>query len=214
MKRILCYGDSNTWGHVPAKGTRYDDEVRWPGVTAAALGVGYRVVEDSISGRTTLLEDPILPNRNGKDALGYALLAHAPIDLFVLALGGNDLKFTDAAGVRRNIERMIDLIRNADELYYSFSPVFRGGKKILLIAPPQIADEIATLRPGHSLAGAAEQSKLLPGLYAQVAQAKDTYFLDASRFVQPTLDDCIHLSPEGHRTLGLAVAAEVQRIFE
>ena len=32
------------------------------------------------------------PFRCGKDNLGYSMLAHAPLDLVVLALGGNDLR--------------------------------------------------------------------------------------------------------------------------
>ena len=29
MKRILCYGDSNTWGYIPENGKRYDNLTRW-----------------------------------------------------------------------------------------------------------------------------------------------------------------------------------------
>ena len=102
MKRVLVFGDSNSWGHVPAKCTRYPEDSRWPAVAAALLGPEYQIIEDSISGRTTVYEDPVVPFRCGKDNLGYSMLAHAPLDLVVLALGGNDLKFTDADGVILN----------------------------------------------------------------------------------------------------------------
>ena len=46
-KRILCYGDSNTWGYMPGIGTRYEEDVRYPGVLAAELGQAYRVVEEA-----------------------------------------------------------------------------------------------------------------------------------------------------------------------
>ena len=29
MYRILCYGDSNTWGYRPIKSNRYEEGVRW-----------------------------------------------------------------------------------------------------------------------------------------------------------------------------------------
>lgn len=213
MKRILCYGDSNAWGHVPAKGTRYPDDVRWPGVMAQKLGPDYRVIEDNISGRTTLENDPGLPYRCGADNLGYSLLAHGPVDLMILALGSNDLKFTDAAGVRRNIARMIDLIRGADTLYYSFTPVFTEQPKILLIAPPVILEEIKEIRPYHSLAHAAEESTKLGFHYAEVAKEKQVDFMDLSKLVRPSLDDCLHLTPEGHATVGEAVAKKVLEIL-
>ena len=41
-KRVLCFGDSNTWGFIPvphgAPSSRYAREQRWPHVMAAALG--------------------------------------------------------------------------------------------------------------------------------------------------------------------------------
>ena len=40
MKRILCYGDSNTWGHNPepdGEDFRYGDDVRWTGMLQKCL---------------------------------------------------------------------------------------------------------------------------------------------------------------------------------
>jgi len=38
MKRVLCYGDSNTWGNAPMKSIddvrRWGPDVRWPCVMA------------------------------------------------------------------------------------------------------------------------------------------------------------------------------------
>ena len=48
-KRILCFGDSNTWGAVPAEGTRHPDDVRWTGILAAELGNEYQVIEEPLS---------------------------------------------------------------------------------------------------------------------------------------------------------------------
>jgi len=51
-KRIMIFGDSNTWGYIPvASGTttRYPEDVRWPGVLRAALGQGYEVIDEGLS---------------------------------------------------------------------------------------------------------------------------------------------------------------------
>ena len=37
MKRILAFGDSNTWGYDPATGQRYDETIRWTGLLQKAL---------------------------------------------------------------------------------------------------------------------------------------------------------------------------------
>ena len=213
MKRILCFGDSNAWGRVPARGTRYPYAVRWPGVAAGILGPGYQIVEDSISGRTTVYEDPKLAKRCGLTSLGYSLVAHLPVDLVIIALGSNDLKFTDAEGSKAGLETLVDTVYNADALFNTPSPLFPGEKRVLIVGPPVIAPEIETLRPAHSLAHAAAQSRLLAGKAREVAEEKGAWYIDASRIVYPPLDDCLHLSPEGHRKLGECMAAKIKEIL-
>ena len=45
-KRIMCFGDSNTWGANPSDGSRYPEDVRWTGVLQQTLGEGYQVIEE------------------------------------------------------------------------------------------------------------------------------------------------------------------------
>ena len=49
-KRVLFYGDSNTWGFIPASGNRFADNIRWPSVVGAILSDHIVAVEDAISG--------------------------------------------------------------------------------------------------------------------------------------------------------------------
>ena len=37
-KRIVCFGDSNTWGYIPITGERYDESIRWPARLQEKLG--------------------------------------------------------------------------------------------------------------------------------------------------------------------------------
>ena len=53
-RRILCYGDSNTYGYIPTGG-RYDEHTRWPMRMAELLGDNYTVIEEGFGGRTTAL---------------------------------------------------------------------------------------------------------------------------------------------------------------
>src|SRR3954470_24661918 len=99
-KRIMIYGDSNTWGYIPVESgttTRYPEDVRWTGVLRAALGPGYEVIDEGLSARTTDLPDPTLPQISGAGLDGSAYLpaaiaTHLPLDLVVIMLGTNDLK--------------------------------------------------------------------------------------------------------------------------
>ncbi|MEM9971604.1 MAG: hypothetical protein AAF762_10965 [Pseudomonadota bacterium] len=63
MRRVLCFGDSNTFGTAPMVALS-DDRVhaknlRWAGVMATELGVGWDVVVEGLPGRTTVHDDPI-----------------------------------------------------------------------------------------------------------------------------------------------------------
>ncbi len=94
---VLCYGDSNTYGSIPGGGDRFPRDMRWPGVLAAQLGDDWHVIEEGLGGRTTVFDDPILPDRNGRTYLRPCLLSHQPLDLVVIFLGTNDLKARFAA---------------------------------------------------------------------------------------------------------------------
>lgn len=63
---VLCYGDSNTWGVDEETGGRLSRSRRWPGILAAELGEGVEVIEEGLPGRTTVFDDPVLENRNGR----------------------------------------------------------------------------------------------------------------------------------------------------
>lgn len=39
LKRILCYGDSNTWGFMGESGERFDEQTRWPCLLEQLTGV-------------------------------------------------------------------------------------------------------------------------------------------------------------------------------
>ncbi len=68
-KRILCFGDSLTWGWVPvADGMpteRFPRDRRWTGVLADQLGDRHVVIEEGLSARTTNIDDPTDPRLNG-----------------------------------------------------------------------------------------------------------------------------------------------------
>lgn len=56
MKRILCFGDSNTWGLIPGTDKRFADGVRWTSIIRNDLEQsGYEIIEEGLCGRTTVL---------------------------------------------------------------------------------------------------------------------------------------------------------------
>ena len=211
MKNILCFGDSNTWGYTPGTGVRFDLDTRWTGVMQSALGAGYRVLEDGQNARTSVYEDPWSPWRLGAAALPMALVAQKPLDLLVLMMGTNDLKFTDAFGAAKGAERLIDLARSVQARKES-SEVFPNGFKVLLVSPIQlhpsvVDDPYGTLRDGYA------ESKKFAFYYRHVAQAQNAAFFDAATVAEPSPVDGVHMDAASHRALGEALAQEVRKLI-
>lgn len=63
-KTILCYGDSNTHGQIPATYDRYPAEKRWTGILQELLGDGFRIIDEGLGGRTVDLDEPERAGRN------------------------------------------------------------------------------------------------------------------------------------------------------
>ena len=92
-KHILCIGDSNTHGLCtdPSEsadhGSRYNEEERWTCLLQKALGAEYLVIEEGLSGRTCVYDDPDMDSVNLLPVLHALLNSHEPLDLLILMLG-------------------------------------------------------------------------------------------------------------------------------
>ncbi len=94
MRTVLCYGDSNTRGFYPETGEEFVPDVRWPRVP----GEGFRGVEEALSARTTVRDDPIEgAHKYGRTYLRACTGSHEPVDLVALVLGPNELEQRFAA---------------------------------------------------------------------------------------------------------------------
>jgi len=211
QKTILCYGDSNTWGYIPnrlcLKLQRYAYRARWPSLLQAHLGTGYHVIAEGLNGRTTDLDYAIAPDRNGKRYLPICLYSHAPIDLVILALGGNDLKTyfnRSAAEIRDGLAELIQIIQTSN-----YGKNFHGAPAILILAqsiPLPIAEKLSDPNGTLVFKNAVAKAKQLVELYAQLAKETSCYFLDINKEIFPSKLDGIHLTKQGHKQLGLRLS--------
>lgn len=213
MKKILCYGDSNTWGFIPTTGQRYASDVRWTGVLGELLGPDYEIVEDGISGRTTVWDDPFHLSRNGLDGLGYGLLRAKPIDLVVLMLGINDLYYTDAFGYYRGLSQIARRILGAEEFYHDSSPMYKEKPKLLLVSPVIMHPNIGKIRPELNLGDKYEEACKFAAYTKQLAEELNVPWMDAAEYASASEADGLHLTPEGHTALGKAFAEKIRTIL-
>lgn len=204
IKRILCYGDSNTWGHDPVTNDRLDETTRWTRVLGQALGEGYEVIEEGLGGRTTVWDDPIEGYKNGREYLIPCLESHRPLDLVIILLGTNDLKMRFSLSA-------FDIAQGAGVLVrqVQLSQAGRGGENppVLLLAPPPIAP---LTDYAEMFAGAEEKSRRFSVHFERVAREMACSFLDTAQVVVSSPLDGIHLERQEHRKLGKAVAVKVK----
>jgi len=216
---IMVFGDSITWGWLPkdpiTPTVRHAEEDRWPIILGAALGDGYNIVTEGLSGRTTNVEDPTaLGLMDGADYLDSAIVSHEPLDLVIIMLGTNDTKsYLDRSPLEIGLGmgELINIVQEGSGLgWYEYGP-----PTVLVISPPPLGEEID---PGaaEAFAGGAEKIAQLPPIYSAIAEAAGVHFFDAATVVEieHVGADGIHLLAEGNAALGAAVAEVVQGIFE
>ena len=209
MKVILCYGDSNTWGYDPLTQERFSPQVRWTGVLSRQLGEGYQVIEEGLSGRTTVWDDPVEGlHKNGKEYLLPCLESHQPIDLVILMLGTNDLKMrfsVPAADIAASAGVLVAVIQK------SAAGIAGAAPRVLLIAPPPVG-KLSEFAEMFIDAGA--KSRKLSEYYRVVATQYGCDFLNAGDFIVSSDIDGIHFEADQHHKLGEAVALRVRQILK
>lgn len=212
-KRILCYGDSNTWGYMPNTGKRFAEEVRWTGILAKELGIEYQVLEDGVNGRTTVWDDPFAEYRNGLAGLGYVINSVRPVDLMIVMLGTNDLNYTNAYGYYKGMSLLAGRIMNGDACYPGTEPVFREEAKLLLVSPIHLNPDVRVRRPEIHMADKYEESLKMAAYTELLARELGAFWMDASEFAGAEEMDCLHMDADNHEKLGRAIAEKVKTIL-
>jgi len=74
-KHIVCFGDSNTHGYCADPGdcadhgNRFNESERWTCLLQHQLGEDVQVLEEGLSGRTTVFSDPLHESMAGLDVI-------------------------------------------------------------------------------------------------------------------------------------------------
>lgn len=212
MKRILCFGDSLTWGFIPGSGERYDETKRWTKLLQKKLGNHYEIIENGISGRVSSYDHGRNPYQCGRTGLGFALCESAPLDMVILMLGTNDLEFYSPESIGVGIDELVRNIQNANGIYRVPSPIFKKTPNILVIVPPFIKEEIDEISPYNSVYGKAKSMKRFPAIYKSVCDSRKIYYMDSNEFIETSIKDCIHIDDENSKKLADAIYNKIKEI--
>lgn len=214
-KRILCFGDSLTWGWVAvpegAPTSRFPYPERWTGAMAAKLGRDYEIIEEGLTARTTSIDDPVDPRLNGSAYLPTALASHLPLDLVILMLGTNDTKsryrrapFEIAVGM----SKLVGQVRTSGGGVGTIYP----APKALIVSPPPLA-ELPHPWFQAMFEGGREKTIELAKQYRSLAAFMKIDFFDAGSVISTDGVDGIHFDAKNNADLGIALAEKVVEIL-
>ena len=211
-KHIVCFGDSNTHGYCadPSDcadgGDRFNEDERWTCLLQKQLGSGCLVLEEGLSGRTTVFDDPLHECMSGLRSIYSCLMSHEPVDLLIIMLGTNDTKErfgANAACIGAGLDR---LGTKAETV-----PAWRNGKpNILVIAPPHMRDCFHDEIMGASCP---EKSVHVAEYFRNVCSLHGWAFLDAEGVAEFNGLDGMHLSRLGHKQLASTLAELVPSLL-
>jgi len=186
--KILCYGDSNTYGYdgTDPFGGRLPEDARWPELMGKSLGCA--CLNCGLNGRRV----PRYPRSVEAD---LRLLSRAKAgDLILILLGTNDLLCgaepeETAACMRGFLEKL----REA-----------HPGCALLLAAPPAVTVD------GDAFAAA---FPALAEAYRALAQELGIFFADTGPWQIPLVGDGVHFSARGHLLFALKMGQTVRALL-
>lgn len=212
-KHIVCFGDSNTHGYCADPtdcedcGNRFNENERWTSLLQNALGDDYLVIEEGLSGRTTVFDAPEMPGMKGLDFIQPCLMTHEPVDLLILMLGTNDTRAIlniSPKGIALGLSRLVLWAKATPDVWRNNQP------NILVIAPPHILnclyqnDAYECMGPG-----CVEKSRQLADEYQKRCRDLGCTFLDAEGIAEFNHVDGMHLTKKGHAALAAKLTALV-----
>jgi len=197
--RILCYGDSNTWGFTPLSGDRYIN--RWTKVLGSLLEDS-EIIEEGLNARTLDSTEDVEPHKNGFNYLLPCLESHYEFDYLVLMLGTNDLKthFNNSA------KDMLEMLKKYIKTVKNFWTKKDGSKvKLIICGIPPVDD---TKKVFENYEGTTKKRNEFNMLEKKYCDERNITFIDNSDL--EIGEDGIHLLEESHTRLALKIASIIK----
>lgn len=192
MKKVLCFGDSNTFGYIPKSGKRYDENTRWSGILKKSLKDKFEIIEQGENNRTCFKDNPA-----GTKYIGFKYLPFVldnSFDIVILSIGINDTQIQyncSSKDYYKGFDKIIALIRE-----------IAPKAKIILMAPSKLSNDIfkghfCTMFDKKSI----EQSKELSDIYENICLKNGCYFIDLNKITPVSELDGLHYSIESHKKI-------------
>ena len=192
MKKIICYGDSNTFGYNPKDGSRFDENIRWTSVLQKNLGTNYKVINEGVCDRTGFVYNP--------KGVIFSAPKHFPdfisksdnIDLLILWIGTNDLQFQydiSFSAIENGLENLIKLAETK-------------AKKIIIIPPVMLNEKVLEGYFKFQFDKTSIiKSQKAEKIYIKLANDYHCEIFNINKFTNPSDLDGLHYDENSHKII-------------
>ena len=188
MRKILCFGDSNTYGFNPKDGSRYDINTRWSGILKNTC----EVTEAGCNNRTAFSDNPAGDNFTGYKILPQYLKQH--FDYIFVQIGINDLQ--------KSYNVNLNDFENGMTKFFNLIKLYSTSSKVIILAPCVIKENI--LNSYFKLffdENSIEKSKLILPVYKKIAKQNNYTLVDLNEITDTSNIDGLHYEPEQHKII-------------
>ena len=179
MRRIVFYGDSNTYGYDPRgfMGMRYPREIRWTEKVRNHFKGKYEIIEDGQNGR-------LLPSPPREEAFLKNLTEELSTgDLLFIMLGTNDILLTDHPDADEAVRKMNELL--------DWIKTDEAGFEVIIIGPVPISARSEDMRVYY------EESVRMNAGFRRACEERGISCYDAADWDIALAYDGVHFSEDG-----------------
>ncbi len=204
MKKILIYGDSNTWGDNFILGERIPDDKQWPNILQKSLGDEFKIIQEGLPGRLAGNDEKEKVYKNGKNSFVSTFRSQAPVDTIIISLGTNDLQIKYNKGYEEIISDLVwykeivkEIFEDLDDRRKYF--VNETIPNFIYILPVNF-DYIKNASIIFDVNSENKRKLIIQEFNKKINDVEIIYFNNLTLF-----EDGIHLDFNGHKLLSLKV---------
>ena len=215
-KRIICYGDSNTYGFDPRDFGRYGAEHRWPDVMKKLLSeslsdIDFEVINSGLNGRAINLRGikDWKPGKGMDDLFAGEIARRAPVDLLIIMMGSNNCAGPQTPEmIARGLEREAETALFSD--IWSDEPC--EPRIVIAIPPVTGGDPDDSSLPLYLRQEIAKTWELIP-LYEEIVKRRGFAVVDVNPACRTCSYDPTHITEESHIAVGKLMADAVTKLL-
>ena len=192
MKKIICYGDSNTFGYNTKDGSRFDENIRWTSVLQKNLGENYDVINEGVCDRTGFVNNPKGFLFSAQKHFPKLMSKTDKFDLLILWIGTNDLQSQydiSIGAVEKGLETLINIAQEK-------------SKNIILISPVILNDTILKGFFNYQFNNTSIiKSRKIGRIYRTLANVYHCVYFDVNKITATSELDGLHYDEKSHKII-------------